>query len=127
MTSRDAERFAYNDFISSDLDSGDIYIEFEFLDNLKGTIIDISLKGVGFEVTGISSENAEILSKEKDYFLKIHAGEEFFLAGVQNRWYVLDTSQGSLVYKGGVELQILSLEDSVKLNELISALRNGSR
>jgi len=127
MTSREAERFEYSGLIGSDPALGDLHVEFEFFDNLKGTVVDISLKGVGFEVSGISDENAEILGKKKDYFIKIHAGEEFFLAGVQNRWYVLDRSQNSLVYKGGVELKILSPEDSMKLNGLISALRSSSR
>ena len=127
MASREAERFEYSNLISNDPVLEDIYIEFEFLDNLKGIIVDISLKGVGFEISGISDENAEALSKEDQYFLKIHTGDEFFLAGVQNRWYVVDRSQDSLVYKGGVELKILSPEDSVQLNRLISLLRSSSR
>ena len=119
MAERKEERFDYRDMTGSDDDLLDAWLVFEFLDNLKGAIVDISLKGIGFQISGISREMSEILAEKKDYFLKIHAGEEFFLAGVKNRWYVVEKD----LYRGGVEIEIISPDDSVRLNNLITALR----
>ncbi len=123
MNERQNDRFDHSSLIRNNIDADDVYIELEFLDNLKGKIADISLKGVGFEIEEISREQMDILSGNEEYYLKIYVEKEFFLVGVKNRWHSTNMNGGKPSFRGGVEIDIISPEDSVRLVNLIQRMR----
>lgn len=121
MIERKDERFGPGQGLSPE----DFSIEFEFLDNVRGRITDISLNGVGFEIDEISASDMENLAGSEDYFIKIFVENELFLAGVRNRWHVKGKAGSAPLYRGGVQITIMSPEDLKRLSGLIRRLRDG--
>jgi hypothetical protein len=98
-------------------------IEFDLNGLGTGRIIDLSPSGIGFEIDGIGPErNGELLALET-FFIKIFINKEFILAGARIAWLRTMKTDGSPVLKGGLEFDIMSADDRIRLIDLIENIR----
>jgi hypothetical protein len=98
-------------------------VEFD-LDGLGiGRIVDLSPSGIGFEIDDIGPERNDELLALETFFIKIFINKEFILAGARIAWLRTMKTDGSPVLKGGLEFDIMSAEDRIRLIDLIDNIR----
>ena len=101
------------------------YVELDIPDTVRAAVIDISLKGIGIEIRDLDRSRVDYLLRESELFLKIHAGDTFFIAGVRNVWNNVTAQEQGFTYKGGMSISIISPQDNIQLASFIDLIRGG--
>ncbi|PKL37944.1 MAG: hypothetical protein CVV44_12305 [Spirochaetae bacterium HGW-Spirochaetae-1] len=100
------------------------YVELDIPETVRAAVIDISLKGIGIEIRDLDRTKADYLRNVSELFLKIHAGNTFFIAGVRNVWNNVTAQGKGFTYKGGMIISIISPQDNIQLASIINMMRN---
>lgn len=95
------------------------YVEIELDAPVRGTIVDISLSGLGFEVEDPAPQAYERLQGDDSYIIRIQLGGEACMAEARKAWL----SPGAGTIKGGVVFNVMSHEDRTRLSQFIEEMR----
>ena len=120
---RSQERYNLSSYQKDNITMNDMVIDMDLEGSHKGSVIDISLKGVGFEFTGLDDELIEKIRSADEVFIKLYWGKIFLLIGAKLAWGVKKANGNGGVFKGGFEISVISPEDNIRLSELIRDIR----
>jgi hypothetical protein len=103
----------------------EVSCEFDFDRSLRGRVMDISLKGLGIEIHGLNVIQSRKIGSLDKYLLTITFGKVSILAGVKSVWSHELPGEGSVMFKAGVLIDLISTEDRLKLSEIVEKIRTG--
>jgi hypothetical protein len=124
MDLREAVRYYIYKSTHEQLEWGEVHVEFDFDNSIRGRPLDISLKGIGIEIPGLDNQQLEMIKNCENYMVKLHFGEEFLLAGLKNAWSRVIYEEGKMIFKGGFTIDVISPQDRLKLSGIIETIRN---
>lgn len=90
---------------------------------LKGSMTDISLRGMGGMLGSVTSDLCKKLEESNELFVKMQFGEDSILAGMKLMWLSKDSSDPEIV-RGGFLFSILAPEDRIRLHSIVGGIRN---
>jgi len=90
--------------------------------NLRATVTDISLKGVGLEFPSLNDDTLALLENSSTLFVKINIDDAVVFAGLNRSWFVSDAENKSY-FRGGFSFNILSPDDALLLHRAIGIIR----
>ncbi len=123
MPERVFERYDIKDEISS-LKKKKIYFRPEFNENSRFFPTDISLKGIGFFGEDISEDDIHRIREKEGFFIKFFNGELSFIVSVNHVWSSQSVKGSVKIIKGGLEIDMISPNDNILLQELIKYIRS---
>jgi len=114
------------DFSMDSNTSEDIFsLEIDVQGPVRGQVLDISLKGACVEFSGLDDSTINNINMSQDIFLKLFWGDDFIVVGGRNIWHTFFSRDGVNKYRCGMEFQIMSPEDTLRLADSIENLRSG--
>ena len=97
-----------------------VTVEIDGIDNLKGTVSDISAGGLSFIIEIGNNE----FNPGRFLFIRINFARFVINAEVEKRWGLVKDKENRKVYTAGVSFKVISNEDRLKLNEIIEYFRS---
>jgi len=97
---------------------------FDFDNTLMGVLIDLSPKGFGIEIPYISGSQVDKLKSMDSYMITVDFGDRTVMASVKNKWNTVQFEGGEMIYRGGVEIDVISPEDRLILSNIIEKIRS---
>jgi hypothetical protein len=125
MNLREADRFTVQEIAGGKAGVVIAKCRFDFNRDLRGDLVDLSLKGFGIEIRNITSSLIEEIKSMGNYMITIDFGNEAIMAAVKNVWNMVLFENGSMIFRGGVAIDVMSPGDRVLLLNLIEKTRSG--
>lgn len=125
MEYREIDRHEISDAVLDTYALNEVSCEFDFDRSLRGRVMDISLKGLGIEIHGLNVIQSRKIGSLDKYLLTITFGKVSILAGVKSVWSHELPGEGSVMFKAGVLIDLISTEDRLKLSEIVEKIRTG--
>jgi hypothetical protein len=126
MDKRTEKRHSVPGFNSHSKSPIECRVEFDLNGLGTGRITDLSPSGIGFEIDSNGPEKNDELQALETFFIKIFFNSEFILAGARIAWLRTLRTDGSTVLKGGLEFDIMSAEDRIRLIDIIENVRKAN-
>ena len=126
MTERKSERYNFNDYNRADFNLDEVKIEIDLEKSIEAKLLDISLKGIGFIVSGLNQKIIDEIEASNSFYLKLFFGADFILLGVKKIWNLIKNIDDKDVMQVGVEIETISPEDNLKLSALIDKIRSAA-
>ncbi len=97
---------------------------FDFDNTLLGVLVDLSPKGFGIEIPYISGPQVDKIKSMDSYMITVDFGDHKIMASVKNKWNTVQFESGEMIYRGGVEIDVISPEDRLILTKIIVKIRS---
>ena len=123
MNLREADRFTVGEIAGGKPGTVIAKCRFDFNRDLTGDLVDLSLKGFGIEIRNITGSLIEEIKAMGNYMITIEFGNETIMAAVKNAWNTVLFENGSMIFRGGVAIDVMSPGDRVILLNIIEKTR----
>ena len=120
---RKKTRHSIRDFVKKSHLLDKIYLEIDIEHIIRARVVDLSLKGVGFEIDNLDEKHVEKFRKLSAMFVKIFFDSETIFVEVEKIWDIITEIDGGTVLKGGFQFSVIASEDRIKLSKLIEEIR----
>ncbi len=97
---------------------------FDFDGSLVGILVDLSLKGFGIEIPYITGALVEKIKSMENYMITVDFGDVKIMVAVKNIWNTVRLEDGEMIFRGGVEIDVISPEDRLILSNIIQKIRS---
>ncbi len=97
---------------------------FDFDNTLMGMLVDLSPKGFGIEIPYISGSQVEKIKSMDNYMITVDFGDEKIMVSVKNKWNTVRFEDSEMIYRCGVEIDVISPEDRLTLSNIIEKIRS---
>ncbi|OHD67006.1 MAG: hypothetical protein A2176_16160 [Spirochaetes bacterium RBG_13_51_14] len=124
MELREAIRYDLNDLPGDKRDFRLLSCQLDFIPELRGTLVNVSLKGFGIEIDGITGSQVQNIQSMDAFMITIFFNDDSLVVGVKNIWNRILFEKGAMIYKGGLAIEIISSEDRLKLSGIIGTIRH---
>lgn len=122
--SRRDRRYSIADYLEKEFHN--VYIEIMMDKPIKASVSDISMNGLGFEISSPDKDDQEKIDEASKFHIKVYLGREAILIEGKKTWGALIESSGSSLYKGGFMFSMVSPEDRLHLLKFLDHVKKGS-
>ncbi len=123
MESRRDTRYSITERLRRSTNISDIECELDLSGIVRCRARDISLKGVGFEMTHFTSSIVSEAKPGTKIITRVYFGGDSIMAGSIMSWCSVVEDGGRLVFRGGLMFDVISSEDRLRLYDLIGRMR----
>lgn len=102
--------------------NGRVSIEVHGSEKLRGSVVDLSISGLSFELDLDRGDSPEGVT-DGDFFISLYIDEFNLLLGVERIWSIIQNAGNRRIYKAGLRFKIVADEDRLMINRTIEQIR----
>ena len=122
MDKRNEKRYSISEYLDNIVSKEDCTLEFDCNGVIIAKSVDISMSGIGFEISDIESAQIEAIQNNDGFYIKIYIAKEVLFADAKKIWSAVVKTDGETVLKGGLTFSVISPEDRIKLSKFIEEI-----